>query len=137
VKEITRALLDKAERAIAAAEKLVTTDAESVVNRAYYAMFYVSEALLAERGLRFSKHSGVHSAFGSEFAKSGVLDTKYHRWLITAFNKRIAADYGVEVEITADDACALVEQAKEFASAARTLPCFTIMTDVCDLMVDV
>lgn len=58
MKEITQVLLDKAERAIAAAEKLLTTDAESVVNRAYYAMFYVAEALLAERGLRFSKHAG-------------------------------------------------------------------------------
>jgi uncharacterized protein (UPF0332 family) len=119
VKEITQAVLEKADRAVAAAEKLLGTDADSAVNRAYYAMFYVAEALLAGRGLRFRKHAGVHSAFGEHFAKAGLLNAKYYRWLITAFNKRIAADYGVKAEITADDARVLVEQAKEFVYAAR------------------
>jgi uncharacterized protein (UPF0332 family) len=82
-------------------------------------MFYVAEALLAERDLRFSKHAGVHSAFGEHFAETGLLDAKYHRWLIDAFDRRMAADYGVKAEITADDARVLVEQAKEFVSAAR------------------
>ena len=87
--------------------------------RAYYAPFYVAESLPAERDLRFSKHAGVHSAFGEHFAKAGVLDAKYHRWLLDAFDRRIAADYGVRAEITAEDACALIEHAKEFSSAAR------------------
>jgi uncharacterized protein (UPF0332 family) len=99
----------------------LATDAESAGNRAYYAMFYVAESLLAERDLRFSKHAGVHSAYGEHFAKTGLLYAKYHRWLITAFNKRIAADYGVKAEITADDGRVLVEQAKEFMSATHTL----------------
>lgn len=46
-------LLNKAEKAILAAEKLL--DDESLVQfsigRAYYAMFYVAEALLNEKGL--------------------------------------------------------------------------------------
>jgi uncharacterized protein len=100
VKEITDALLRKADRSIAAAKKLLPSDADFAAARAYYAMFYVAEALLAERELRFSKHAGVHSAFGEHFAKTGLLDPKYHRWLIDAFDKRIAADYGIEAEIT-------------------------------------
>jgi len=32
-------------------------------SRAYYAMFYVAEALLLEYGLSFSKHSAVIAAF--------------------------------------------------------------------------
>lgn len=94
MKEATRRFLDKAGRAIAAAEReLASGDAEFSVARAYYAMFYVAEALLNEKGLRFKKHGGVHGAFGEHFAKAGALDAKYHRWLLAAFEKRITADY--------------------------------------------
>jgi len=104
MKQVTGALLDKAHRSISAAKTLLATESEFAAARAYYAMFYIAEALLAERDLRFSKHAGVHSAFGEHFAKTGLLDPKYHRWLLTAFNKRIQADYTVEAEITAEDA---------------------------------
>ena len=119
MKQIAEDLLGKADRSIAAAETLLPDNPDFAAGRAYYAMFYVAEALLAERNLRFSKHTGVHSAFGEHFAKTAVLDPKYHRWLLTAFNKRIAADYGVRAEITADDARTLIEQAKDFVSSGR------------------
>ena len=119
MKQITEAFLAKADRSIAAANTLLPRDPDFAAARAYYAMFYVAEALLAERDLRFSKHAGVHSAFGEHFAKTGLLDAKYHRWLIDAFDRRIAADYGVKAEISAEDARVLVKQAKEFVSAAR------------------
>jgi uncharacterized protein (UPF0332 family) len=51
MRDITQALLEKADRAIAAAETLFEIDADSAVNRAYYGMFYAAEALLAERGM--------------------------------------------------------------------------------------
>ena len=119
MKQVTEALLQKADRAVAAAEKLVAIDAESGISRAYYAMFYVAEALLAERDLEFKKHAAVHAAFGEHFAKTRSLDPKYHRWLLDAFDQRITADYRVGAELTAYDARTLVEQAKEFLSAAR------------------
>ena len=119
MKAITDVLLRKADRSIAVAKKLLPSEADFAAARAYYAMFYIAEALLAERDLRFSKHAGVHSAFGEHFAKTGLMDPKYHRWLVTAFAKRIAADYGVEAEITADDAHALNQQAHDFLAAAR------------------
>ncbi len=49
--------------------------------RAYYAMFYVAEALLFGRGFVFTKHSAVGAAYGKEFAKTGLLDPKYHRFI--------------------------------------------------------
>ena len=65
MKETSRLLLQKAERAIIAAEKLFGgQDTEFAIGRAYYAMFYIAEALPDEKDLRFSKHSGVHGAFG-------------------------------------------------------------------------
>lgn len=118
--DLTAQLLNKASRAIETAERLLQSSDEDVaVARAYYAMFYVAEALLAERGLRFKKHTGVHGAFGEQFAKTGIFDTKYHRWLLAAFEKRITADYEVEETIEADDARTMIQQAREFLQAAQ------------------
>ena len=56
MKDLTRSFIDKAQRAIEAARTLLAagnlTDFAS--GRAYYAMFYIAEALLEEKGLRFS-----------------------------------------------------------------------------------
>lgn len=120
MKPTTRAFLEKARRAIASARRLhADGDLEAAVARAYYAMFYVAESLLHERGLSFSKHGGVHGAFGQHFAKAGILDEKYHRWLLAAFNKRVIADYGVDATFAGTEALELIEQAEEFLQAGQ------------------
>ena len=102
-----------------AAERLTKDgDAEFAVGRAYYAMFYAAEALLNEKELRFRKHAGVHGAFAQHFVKSGLIDKKYHRWLVAAFSKRITGDYGIDSDLTAEDAAVLISQAREFLKAA-------------------
>jgi uncharacterized protein (UPF0332 family) len=122
VKQATDKLLKKATRALRVAERLRRSrEAEFAVGRAYYAMFYVAEALLNEKGLRFRKHGGVHGAFAEHFVKTGLLDKRYHRWLLAAFGKRITGDYGIEADITADDARVLIDQAREFLEAGRQL----------------
>ncbi len=71
-------LLDKAARAIQAAERLAAEGLpEFAVGRAYYAMFYVAEAVLKAKGLRYSKHSGVHAAFGERVVKTGEMEPRY------------------------------------------------------------
>ncbi len=113
-------LLAKAAEAIRAAELLLDADStDFAVGRAYYAMFYAAEALLSSRGLRFAKHAGVHAAFGEHFAKTGALDTKYHRWLLDAFDQRIVGDYGVEASISPTEAGATLERAREFVRAVQ------------------
>lgn len=67
-------LLQKARRNIRSAKLLLADgDFDTAVSRAYYAMFYVAEALLLSRGLAYSRHSAVIAAFGREFAKGGVM----------------------------------------------------------------
>ena len=46
--------------------------------------------------MAFSKHSAVQAAYGKEFAKTGLLDPKYHRWFLKAFEDRLQTDYGVD-----------------------------------------
>ena len=96
----TRKLLEKAKRALRAAETLQNAgDAEFAAGRAYYAMLHTAQALLRERGFRYRKHAGVHTAFGEHFAKAGLLDAKYHRWLLDAFDERLRDDYDFEVSL--------------------------------------
>jgi len=58
--DYTRRLLAKAIDAIESAEILLDHGkTDMAAGRAYYALFYVAEALLYEKGLQFSKHTGV------------------------------------------------------------------------------
>ena len=85
-------------------------------------MFYAAEALLLDRGLSFRKHSGVHAAFGERFAKAGFIDPKFHRWLLDAFDRRIQADYGLDIVLTGEDLTAMIGQARDLlAEVVRIL----------------
>jgi len=120
MKEYGRKLLDKAIDSIEAAELLVDKEKpDMAVGRAYYARFYIAEALLNEKGLRFQKHSAVHAAFGEHFAKTKELDVKFHRWLLDSFDKRQVADYEVDIELDRDVAINVIHQAHEFLEAAQ------------------
>ena len=91
------------------------------MGRAYYAMFYTASALLAEKGVHSTKHSGVHGQFGEHFAKSGRIDPKFHRFLLDAFDRRLQADYGFEAVISGEEVTVTIEQAREFLAQAEIL----------------
>jgi len=82
-------------------------------------MFYVAEVLLLERGLSFSSHSAVIAAFGKEFAKTGVLDIRFHRYLLDAQDFRNLGDCGLGRPVTAKQARQVLQWAAEFAEAAE------------------
>ena len=80
-----RALLDKAAENLAAARLLWSNGSVEIsASRTYYAMFYVAEALLLARDLVYSSHAAVVAAYGREFAKTQLLDARFHRHLIDA-----------------------------------------------------
>ena len=120
MKEYSRKLLDKALDAIEASEGLLEMNKpEIAAGRAYYAMFYIAEALLHERDLQFNTHGQVIAAYGKEFAKTKELDPKFHKWLRAAFDTRISGDYDVDTGISAQIVTTLNNQAREFLQAAR------------------
>ena len=116
----TRKLLEKARRAIDAAETLLQhEDVDFAAGRAYYAMFYAAEALLSDKGLRSRKHGGVHALFGEQFIKTGLMDAKFHRFLLDAFDRRIQADYGFDAVLGRQEVIEMVGQAREFLKEAE------------------
>jgi uncharacterized protein (UPF0332 family) len=120
MKETTQQLFDRAVDTIEAAEILLTNGKTDIAaGRAYYAMFYIAQALLNEKGFQFGKHSNVLSAYGQHFAKTQILDPKYHRWLITAFDQRQVGDYSFDPNVQSDVVVEMIDQAQEFLEAAK------------------
>ncbi len=114
-------LLQKAQRSLEAAQNLMKQGFHDfAVSRAYYAMFYVAEALLDQLGLAFSSHAAVISAFGQHFAKTGQLPAEFHRYLIDAQAQRTRADYDLQPNLAQSDAEALISQAQTMIDAGRT-----------------
>ena len=66
--------LEQAEAALDDAKYLLdgNRSPQSVVNRAYYAMFYAALALLQKAGKIPSKHAGVIGLFDTEFVVKGA-----------------------------------------------------------------
>ncbi len=85
--------LRKAEHALrAAALLLAANDPETAVGRAYYCMLHTAQALLRAQDIRFRKHSSVHGAFGQYFAKTALIDPKFHVMVDAVKNRYVAAD---------------------------------------------
>jgi len=120
VKEYTRKLLDKAIDTVEGAEILLDHGKTDIAaGRAYYSLFYIAEALLNEKGLQFKEHGKVIGAYGKEYAKSNLLDPKFHRWLRLGFDTRLVSEYQPDTNIEAAVVSDMIKQAREFLEAAR------------------
>jgi len=119
--EDSAALLGKAQRSLEATALLLAEGhVDFAASRAYYAVFYIAEALLADLDLRFTSHGAVHGAYGKEFAKTDILDPRFHRLLLDSFDRRQIAVYEVEAELRPDDVRETLSGAQVFLAAART-----------------
>lgn len=113
-------LLDKARRSIKTAEKILKDgEVDFAGSRAYYAMFYVAEALLLEKGLAFSSHSAIIANFGREFAKTKTLNPKFHNYLIKSQDRRNIGDYAIGSHLTEEEVREMLTWAREFLKAGE------------------
>jgi uncharacterized protein (UPF0332 family) len=86
----------------------------SIVNRAYYAMFYAALAMLATVEQEPSKHSGVLALFDQYFMKPNLLPKEMGKFLHQAFDMRQMGDYEEEAELTKEDAKETLEASAKF-----------------------
>jgi uncharacterized protein (UPF0332 family) len=106
--EVAKVLLDKKFWGFSAAQS-------------YYTMFYLVEALLLSKNLTFSSHSATIATFGKEFAKTKLLDPKFHRYLIEAQERREIGHYGsASQDVTKDEAVESYQWAGEFLQVVKT-----------------
>lgn len=91
----------------------------SIINRAYYAIFYAVLALMVAGGFEVSKHSGVIARFDQEFVRSGIFPKAMSRILHRAFELRQVGDYREMLTLTRDDAGEILQDALEFIRATE------------------
>lgn len=113
-----RLLLQKAGSSLEAAEILAGDYPDSAMSRAYYGCFYVAQALLLSRGLVFARHGQVIAQYGLHFAKTGLLDTRFHALLNEAFGLRQDADYEADAVVDVQKVVEVIRQGREFLTAA-------------------
>ena len=92
----------------------------SIVNRAYYAIFYATMALIGalKENVDTSKHEGVIAAFNREFIKTGVLPKGLSKILREAFEARQEGDYrDLSAIIDRDKASEILFSADQFVNS--------------------
>ena len=92
---------------------------QSIVNRAYYAMFYAALALLQKVGKVPSKHTGVISLFDTEFVIRGIFPKDLSRNFHKAFEMRQIFDYHVLELASAAKAQEILQKAVSFVEAVK------------------
>ncbi len=92
----------------------------SAINRAYYAIFYATSALLRTRQLIRGKHSAVIAAFRQHFVKSGQIEAEYSDIYGRVMEDRHASDYEIGLSIDEAGARSDVKDAQRFVERAET-----------------
>ena len=119
--EVSVKFLEKAERSQKASTMTLTYhDVENATSIAQYGLFYTAQALLQDRQVEYRhSHSAVIKMYGIEFAKSGKLDAKFHRYLIEARKREMIADYRLNKKVNEEQIREMLVWAKEFIKAAE------------------
>lgn len=88
----------------------------SVMNRLYYAMFYAVLALLQNKSMGTSKHSGAIALFDREYVKTGVFSKETSKALHRAFELRQVGDYMEDTIVTLSDIEEIRPLAEQFVT---------------------
>ena len=108
----------RAGEALRAAQALLEAglNADSV-SRSYYAALHLLRALLLSRGLEARSHSGAVHLFNVEFVRPGLLPSSHNRLVGGLQRARELADYDAAALFSADDAQALLDDARSLSEA--------------------
>jgi len=111
--------MEEARVALADAEFLSVSgrSSMSIVNRAYYAMFYTVLALAQLRAGIPSKHSGAIAMFDREFVHTGIFPREMSKNLHAAFEKRQTSDYQVMESISPEETVEMLTNARAFVES--------------------
>ena len=120
--EFVRRQLELADEFLSDARDLLAAGSlRSAIDRAYYAMFHVAQAVLFARGVKPKTHVGVIRTFGKEIVEKGLIDRRYGRYLNEAFDARLAGTYEVFAEPGEELAEEIVEKAGMFVEKIREI----------------
>jgi uncharacterized protein (UPF0332 family) len=91
----------------------------SVINRAYYAMYYSVLALFIFESYSSSKHSGVLSYFNQRFIKGNLIPQDVGRAINRAFDLRQRGDYREYVTLSREQTEPFLFEARRFIDTVQ------------------
>lgn len=120
-KDLVQYRLELAQEMLRDARLLKENDGSpiSIVNRAYYSVFYAALALLVTADVEPNKHSGVLAKFDELFIRQGILPKEMSRIIHHAFDMRQAGDYQKSKVLTEEQAVDVLTSAEKFVKAIR------------------
>lgn len=117
--------LDEAEESLEDAIKMSKSDVSSraILNRIYYAMFYLLLALFlkSDINIKTSKLKGIISIFDKGFIKTGKIDKRYSEIIHKTFNVRQKGDYKEFIQISSEDVKEYLAFAEDFFVTLKRL----------------
>ena len=119
--EFPRSQWTKAARAVASAAAILDMDPDSAASRAYYAAFHGVTAVLACRGLSFTKHTAVRAALHRDLIQAGLLSAELGRDYDYLLDLRETADYGGVAEASRASAAKAIAKASAILAALEPL----------------
>ena len=119
--ELAKYRIKQAEESLEEARFLLSgrKSTRSIINRAYYAMFYSVLALLVHESYSSSKHSGVISYFNKRFIKEGVFPEGIGRAINKAFELRQRGDCREYCDLSYDQVTPIIEEAELFITTVK------------------
>jgi uncharacterized protein (UPF0332 family) len=120
-RELSSYRIKQAEESLEEAKYLLSgrKSPRSIINRAYYAMFYAVLALLVHEEYSSSKHSGVLIYFNKRFIKEGVFPERLGRAINRAFELRQRGDYREHVDLSYEQVAPYLDEAEVFVRAVK------------------
>lgn len=121
ISELVKYRLEQAELALEDGKFLLqgNRSPQSIINRAYYAMFYAALALLQKIGKFPSKHTGVISLFDTEFVIPGIFPKELSKDFHKAFELRQVFDYKAFEPSSPEMAEKFLDKAVRFVTAVK------------------
>lgn len=87
---------------------------DMAANRYYYACFHALHAFMIMNGRSCHTHGGLIAEFGMHFIKTGIIDSKYGRFVSRLGQLREKSDYNCFYEVNEEDVKDMIEPAHEF-----------------------
>jgi uncharacterized protein (UPF0332 family) len=119
-KNYAAVLFERSDEALLAAQTLLEKGLlADAISRAYYAMYYATQAILTQSGLSSKSHSGTINIFGQEIVEKGKVPKQLGKMLNKAHSLRQKSDYDASADFEFTEVEKLVEEANYFVAQIK------------------
>ncbi len=121
-KEYVKYKIEKSYKTYDAAVLLLKKDfTSSALNRLYYSVFHIINALLVANNITAKTHNGTKQQFSVHFVKTKIVNEKYGILFAKLSNLRQKADYGNYFEAEKELVVSFLEPVKEMLEEINKL----------------